>query len=122
MMTALFSAVRTARNASDNGRGCISASPTLLDSGKQKLNLAGLPALQSAQATCAAASTTALLRQLVPETIKGRFAERSATAILSANALVSLERCATAGALASIACATENPSRARSSGAACITS
>ena len=37
-----------------------------MHSGKQKLNLAGLPKLQSAQATCAAASTIALLRQLVP--------------------------------------------------------
>ena len=51
-------------------------SPALLHSGKQKLNFAAFPALQSAHATCAAASTTAVLRQLVPETISGDFAER----------------------------------------------
>jgi hypothetical protein len=81
----------------------MSPSPTVLHSGKQKLNFAGLPTLQSAHATCAAASAIAELRQLVPETINGRFADRSATAILSAMALDSLERSATAGAPDSIA-------------------
>src|SRR3954465_15150244 len=100
----------------------MSPSPTVLLSGKQKLSLAGLPAVQSAHATCAAASTIAVFRQLLPETINGRFDDRSAVAILSTVALDSFERSGTAGARESITCATANPSRAKSSGAAWNTS
>src|SRR4051812_18106157 len=98
MMTVPAFPSRTARNASDNGRAFISPSPALLHSGKQKLNLAGFPALQSAQATCAAASTIATVRQLVPETISGDFADRSAAAILPARLFNSLERSVSCGA------------------------
>ena len=39
-----------------------------MHSGKQKLNFAGFPTFARADATCAAAWTTAVLRQLLPET------------------------------------------------------
>ena len=72
--------------------------------------------LQSAHVTLAAASTTALSPQPMPEITSGRSAAFSFSAIAPANACAASDKPGTCGAVGSSACAIAKPRRASSSG------